>query len=490
MRRSFLIKDTLLVVLITTLIFSIFLGARNLSAPDELRYAEIPREMIVNHDYIVPTINGVKYLEKPPLFYWMQVASIKIFGLHEFNLRLATLWMAVLGVAATYLFTAKIYSRQTAWFAALILSSMSLYFAMAHVITLDMTVSVFITLSLYAFFLAIKNQSCTAMLLGFLASAAAMMTKGLIAVIFPGLILGIWITLFQRWHQIQWRHVVLGFLIFIALVAPWHLLLQQRAPEFLHFYFVEQQLLRYTTTIAHRYQPFYFYLPVLVLGTLPWSYFLPKALFFLKKSYWRHRRQYENSWFFWLWFLSIFLFFSASDSKLIPYVLPGLPPLAILIAHYLTQQKKLFMRGLVSIYIATNIIFISSIMAVDYFDDHTIKGLVLTIKPSLFSQDEVVSYHHYYQDLPYYLQRKITVDESFDELEFGAAHGVTQQWMINEQQFKQRWLSKKTLYVFMRQSEYAAFIQRYPQHPGQILAQDPTNLVVRNHPLSAAGDVS
>ena len=267
----------------------------------------------------------------------------------------------------------------------------------------------------------------------------------------------------------------------MALVVPWHLLLQQRAPEFLHFYFVEQQLLRYTTTIAHRYQPFYFYLPVLLLGTLPWSYFLPKALFFLKKSHWPDRRQHENSWFFWLWFLSIFLFFSASDSKLIPYVLPGLPPLAILIAHYLTQQKKLFMRGLISIYIATNILFISSIMAVDYFDDHTIKRLILNVKPSILAQDEVVSYHHYYQDLPYYLQRKITVDESFDELAFGTAHGATQQWMINEQQFKQRWLSKKTLYVFMRKQDYTAFIQRYSQHPGQILTQDANNLVLRNH---------
>ncbi|MCD8499672.1 MAG: glycosyltransferase family 39 protein [Gammaproteobacteria bacterium] len=128
------------------------MGSRNLSAPDELRYAEIPREMIVDNDYLIPKINGVKYFEKPPLFYWMQVAAIKTFGLNEWALRFTTALMGLIGVLATYLFSRYIYSRKTAWASALILASMALYFSMAHVITLDMTVSVFITISLYLFF--------------------------------------------------------------------------------------------------------------------------------------------------------------------------------------------------------------------------------------------------------------------------------------------------------------------------------------------------
>ena len=169
MFRSSWLKDLLLLTLITSLFFGAFLGTRNLSAPDELRYSEIPREMIANHDYVIPRINGVKYFEKPPLFYWMQVASIKTFGLNEWSLRFATAFMGVLGVLATYLFARRLYNRKTGWVAALILSSMSLYFAMAHVITLDMTVSVFITMSIYLFYLATqaapKNIKCGARLL-------------------------------------------------------------------------------------------------------------------------------------------------------------------------------------------------------------------------------------------------------------------------------------------------------------------------------------
>lgn len=479
--RSFTwITDLLLLTLIISLFYATFLGSRNLSAPDELRYSEIPREMIVNHNYLIPTINGVKYFEKPPLFYWMQVASIKSFGINEWSLRLATALMGLAGVLATYLFTRPLYNRKTAWFAALILSSMSLYFSMAHVITLDMTVSVCITLSLYAFFLAIKTQRWLWMCLGFVAAAAGMMTKGLIAILFPGLIMSIWLTLFCRWHQVKWLHFFMGFTIFVALAAPWHLLVQLNAPEFLHFYFIEQQFLRYATSIAHRYQPAYFYVPVIIVGTLPWIVFLPRTLSFLKKCRWKNRWHYENELFFCIWFLTVFLFFSVSNSKLIPYVLPALPPLSLLIAHSLTTKNN-FIKPFTWIYLMTAIILIFAVINVHYFDNHTIKPLILTVKDRIKPNDEVIAYHGYHQDLPFYLQRTITVNGSFDELSFGAQHGNTQQWMIDEQEFKKRWLSPQVVYVFLSKKKHEAFIHDYQQHPGWVIASEKNNLVITNH---------
>jgi 4-amino-4-deoxy-L-arabinose transferase-like glycosyltransferase len=482
MLRSTWLKDLLLLTLITSLFFGIFLGSRNLSAPDELRYSEIPREMIVNQDYVVPMINGVKYFEKPPLFYWMQVASIKTLGLNDWSLRFTTALMGLLGVLATYLFTRRLYDRKTAWLASLIISSMSLYFSMAHVITLDMTVSVFVTMSLYLFFLAIKNKRSSWMALGFVAAAAAMMTKGLIAIIFPTLIIGLWLSLFNRWRQLNIIALFFGLAVFLILVAPWHILLQLRAPEFFHFYFIEQQFLRYATAIAHRSQPAYFYIPVILLGTLPWSVFLPKALAFLRNCRWKNRWQYENELFFMLWFLCVFLFFSVSNSKLIPYVLPGLPPLAILIARYLGMRKKnnLF-KPVIIVYLASNLALITALVCVDYFDNHTIKTLIFKVRQDITAYDEIVAYHGYHQDLPFYFQRIVTVDESFDELRFGAEHGNTQEWMINEKEFKKRWLSERTLYIFLKQNQYDEFIDEYPENTGRIVAKEKNNLVIVNH---------
>jgi 4-amino-4-deoxy-L-arabinose transferase-like glycosyltransferase len=544
MFRSSWLKDILLLTLITSLFFGAFLGTRNLSAPDELRYSEIPREMIADQDYLIPKLNGVKYFEKPPLFYWMQVASIKSFGLNEWSLRLATALMGLLGVLATYLFSRRLYDRKTGWLAALILSSMTLYSAMAHVITLDMTVSVFIIISLYLFYLATRpaTKHVRAYVWGaFIAAAAAMMTKGLIGLVFPAIIGGLWVLIFQRWRQLKYLHLISGVTIFILLAAPWHILVQLKTPEFLNFYFIEQQVLRYATESAHRYHSPLFYAPVILLGTLPWICFLPQALNSIKQWRWHNRFQYENEIFLTGWSLFIILFFSTSNSKLIPYILPALAPLAILCARYFVsltnqtkalarsyislsviyltsalaitllqfthyyplqanmtyvsfsclimalagfygiKQKTNFIKPIIAVYLAANILLISAVINTDYFDNHSIKPLVMLVKQRLQPGDEVITYHGYHQDLPFYLQRPVTVNQSFDELTFGAKHANTQQWMIDEKEFKQRWLSAHTIYLFISTKDYKRFVLTYPQNKGWVITQDAKNLVVVNH---------
>ncbi|MCD8525025.1 MAG: glycosyltransferase family 39 protein [Gammaproteobacteria bacterium] len=485
MRCSTWFKDILLLTLMTSFFFGIFLGSRNLSAPDELRYAEIPREMIVDNDYLIPKINGVKYFEKPPLFYWMQVAAIKTFGLNEWALRFTTALMGLIGVLATYLFSRYIYSRKTAWASALILASMALYFSMAHVITLDMTVSVFITISLYLFFCAIKKDRPIFLVLGFIPVAAAIMTKGLIGLIFPGMIMGLWLSVFKRWKKIAWLYFFSGLLICLLLVAPWHILVQLRAPEFFHFYFMEQQFLRYATPIANRSQPWYFYGIVILLGSFPWVFSLPKTLKYTFSTFrWKNRWQHENEVFLMIWILSVVLFFSASHSKLIPYILSALPPLAILIGGYWATHKKRWIKPCVNVYLLTNVVLIIALLNIQYFDNHTIKSLIFKAKPFITTNDDVVAYHGYHQDLPYYLARIITVNEAFDELSFGAKNGNTQAWMIDEEKFKRRWFSAKTVYVFISKKKYRAFQEQYHELTGSIVAEEGNNLVVVNHPTN------
>ena len=114
-RISSTIRDVICLAVILCFFYTAFLGSRVLSVPDEARYSEIPREMIVTQDYLIPRINGVKYFEKPPLFYWAQVAGIKFLGLNNWGLRLANMLFGVIGILNTYLFTLRFYSRKTAW---------------------------------------------------------------------------------------------------------------------------------------------------------------------------------------------------------------------------------------------------------------------------------------------------------------------------------------------------------------------------------------
>ena len=109
------------------------------------------------------------------------------------------------------------------------------------------------------------------------------------------------------------------------------------------------------------------------------------------------------------------------------------------------------------------------------------KPLAVFVQQHVQPNDEVVAYHGYHQDLPFYLQRIITVDESFDELTFGAAHGDTQPWMIREPEFQKRWKSNRMLYVFITENKYQRFVCAYPHNKGWIVARDQHNLVIVNH---------
>ena len=251
--------DLLLLCLLIGSLFAFMLGSRPLNVPDEARYCEIPREMVATHHFMTPRINGIKYFEKPPLFYWMQAASFKTLGFSEWACRAVNALMGLLGCLGTYIVTRRLFDRKSAWFSALVLSSSLLYFAMARVVTLDMTVSVFITLTLYAILLGLprppdgKKRIC--FYAAYIFSACAVMTKGLIGLIFPGSIVLLWLIMTARWRELKQAYVPSGILLFLIIVLPWHIIVQQAHPEFFHYYFIRQQFLRYLTDVAGRYQP-------------------------------------------------------------------------------------------------------------------------------------------------------------------------------------------------------------------------------------------
>jgi len=544
--------DILFLSLILGGLFFILLGNRLLFVPDEGRYAEIAREMIVSHDYITPYLNSVKYFEKPALFYWLESVAIYLGGLNLWSLRSVNVLLGLLGCILTYCTTRKLYDRTTGLFAALILGTNLLYFVMVHMISLDLPVTVFLTLTLYAFLLSTQEAHDFArrwlMWGAAIAAACAVMTKGLIGMVFPGMIIIVWLMLTGGWPQLKKLYLPSSILIFFLIAAPWHILVGQRNPEFYYFYFIRQHLLRYTMLKIGHYQPTWFFIPNLILGFFPWVVFLPLAIVKTFPRSWQQCKKNKNELFFILWATLIFIFFSFSKSKLIPYILPVFPPIAILVAHYLRQailnKSKLEIKicyvsllifstliscalfifphklaipdpktagiylGLAAIFlmigimiatyyafknyikfavisiIATAWIFLSFFhAALPAMDTRTIAPLTALLKPILTPEDEITAYNQYYQDLPFYLERRVNILNWKNELRLGMEYQDTSEWMIKDPIFLQRWNSQKRMFAIMSKEEYQKFQTKYLQRKAYWLGETLTNVLISNQPV-------
>jgi 4-amino-4-deoxy-L-arabinose transferase-like glycosyltransferase len=318
------------------LLFFWRLGDAPLLEPDEGRYTEVPREMLASGDFITPHLDGVLYFEKPPLHYWLVAAAVKALGLNELAARLPSAVFALLGVLLVYRLGLGMAGRRAGLVAAAALGSSPLYVILGRLATLDMTLSFLLTLTLACFWFAHREDDGRRAALWwhgtFLAAALAVMAKGLIGIVIPGAIVFLYLLATRGWRVLTRVPWVTGLGVFVVVALPWHVLAAVRNPDFLWFYFVHEHFLRYVTPIAERQEPLWFFLAVLALGCVPWSGLFPSTLRLVR---WRQIRSSledkPEATFLLVWFGFIFVFFSASQSKLIPYILPALPPLAVLV---------------------------------------------------------------------------------------------------------------------------------------------------------------
>ncbi|HEU4626379.1 MAG TPA: glycosyltransferase family 39 protein [Steroidobacteraceae bacterium] len=312
------------------------LGAHALFNPDEGRYAEIPREMLASGNLLVPRLNGIIYIEKPPLQYWASVASYRLFGVSDWSARVPVGIAGLLTILLVYGFVGRVWGKAAAWRASLVGGSMLLPVLMAHHLTLDTSLTLFTTAALAAFCLAQIESSHPGrshrwMLIAWVAAALGVLTKGIVAVFLPAVTLVVY-SLLQRDRRV-WRRLSLraGLPLFMLVAAPWFIGMSREVPGFLDFFFVREHLQRYLTTIEQRQEPWWFFLPVLLVGLLPW---VPSAVRALATG-WRsrvRRGDFDMRRFLWCWVVVTVVFFSASDSKLVPYILPVYPPLWMLMA--------------------------------------------------------------------------------------------------------------------------------------------------------------
>jgi 4-amino-4-deoxy-L-arabinose transferase-like glycosyltransferase len=325
----------MLLLLACGIVWFAVLGVRPLFNPDEGRYAQIPAEMLASGDFTVPHLDGLVYLEKPPLQYWATALALAAFGHNEWAARLVTGTSAVVALAFIYLLGRRAWGAERGLSAAAMGASMLLYVFMGQLITLDMSLSCFLTIASVAFCLAQLERDAAPrltrrwMLVCWAAMAAATLTKGLVGVVIPGAVLVLY-TLLQR-DAAAWRHLHLGkgLALFLALVLPWFVLVERAHPGALDFLIVREHFQRYLTKVHDRYQPWWYFLMILAAGSLPWLPQVVRALL----SGWRRSRprgQFDAARVLWVSAAFTLVFFSLSDSKLAPYIVPVLPPLALL----------------------------------------------------------------------------------------------------------------------------------------------------------------
>jgi 4-amino-4-deoxy-L-arabinose transferase-like glycosyltransferase len=364
------------------LVYLIGLGKPPLWEPDEGRYAEIAREMVVSRDYITPRNNFVRYFEKPPLVYWITAVSLRVLGRNEFAVRLQAAIASSGQVAVTGALAEEMFGATAGVLAALTLALSPLFFAFARFATPDPLLAFFLTTALACFYKGAQSSQLSGrignrwMFAATTMLALGTLTKGLVAPVLGVSILAVWLVFEGRGRdglRMPWLKCIA---LYLALTLPWFIVVAGRNPGFLQFFIVHEHFERYVASTEHSWGP-WFYLPIIIAGSWPWFYFVPFALMgsavplmpacrpFRRKNlaagttviHSDNASAHAALHFLLIWFGTILVFFSIPRSKLGEYILPALPPIAILAGRGLARIEKISVlqrRRLLRIFAAIN----------------------------------------------------------------------------------------------------------------------------------------
>jgi 4-amino-4-deoxy-L-arabinose transferase-like glycosyltransferase len=328
------VTRSLIIVVAITVFFAFFrLGSVRLFDVDEAVFAQAAKEMIETGDWITPTYNGENRFDKPIFFYWMLTASYGVFGINEFSARLPSALSGVFVCLATFFLIRHFRDERRAVSSVLVMVFSLYFFIYSHAAVTDMTLTLFITLSLFCFYCAFGERSVPRgkrdlFILGFHAFAAlALLTKGLIGILFPYGVSVLYLLFRRDRASIKQLFSLKGIAVFLLIAVPWFAAeLAINGGDFFEQFIIKHHFRRYTGVISGHRGGLFYYIPVLLAGSYPWIVFLPSAL---KKAL-RLRDPLDLLALVWLTF--IFAFFSFSTTKLPNYILPAMPAVAILIS--------------------------------------------------------------------------------------------------------------------------------------------------------------
>jgi 4-amino-4-deoxy-L-arabinose transferase-like glycosyltransferase len=427
--------------------------------------------------------------------------------------------------------------------AALILGTCNGFLVQARLNITDMTLTCTLSAALAFFIVAAREgEECKGRYyhLSYLSAALAVLAKGLIGIVFPGVIIFLYLLFTRRWRLLREMHLATGIPLFLAVAAPWFILVSLRNPEFARFFFIHEHFERFTSTVHGRYQPIWFFVPILIGTMLPWSLFLLTAI----RGVWRERSSTTGDarLYLLIWAAFIFIFFSKSNSKLIPYILPVFPALALLMGDALAKildgeftpvrlQALLagttlsilgaglilyphlatkpaigvgagaimgalfFGEGLTTLLAARKGNGVAMVAALCFFSyllgiigpniimtgiaaKKSSKELALLVGRKADPNALIASFG-YEQGLPFYAERRVIVVGDPNELGFGSRQGDQSAWFIDLEKFRQLWDGENPVYALLSEGELAA-LKGTVKTPITVAGQNQRKVLITN----------
>lgn len=513
-------------------------GRYPLFEPDEARYAEIPREMVASGDWVTPRLNDLKYFEKPPLQYWATATLYAAFGVSDWTARAWAVGTSFLCLALVFLWARKLYGDAAAAGALAVLGTSPLFIVMGHVNVLDGAFTLWLTSTLFSFTIAQTRTPGSGsernwMLLCWGMAALAVLSKGIVVAALLGLTLIIYSFSMRDFGSWRRLHLLAGIPLFLAMAMPWFVVVSLRNPEFPGFFFLHEHFARFLTTVHRRTEPWWYFLPLMALALLPWSLQLWRSC----RGAWQAvetRFAFRPLRFLLIYGAVVVVFFSLSQSKLPPYILPAIPAFAAIIGVQVAYERRAVQRAawislvLVSIAAAGLVIHllnrnpgtshqsvawaaaaVGAAMAglgitryrrsalrdafltagcallawqcllVTYANPPTAprsaRNLAEALRPMLHSDTPIYSVGQYRQSIPFYLQRKVTLVDYQGELAMGQELEPGRS-SASLPHFTRAWTQSADAFALFEPSRWAAMSGA--GLPGRVIAIDRRTVLV------------
>ena len=370
------------------------------TAPVEVNYAQTAKEMLAAGDCLSPQIYGNYWYDKPIFFYWELIAAFSLFGVTDFAARFFPALFAAAGLFMTYAFAERLYGERTAFWSVVILGTGVLYSVLAKLILTDMSLFVFFGGTLGAFFLGYYEQCRCWFYAAYACAGLAVLTKGPIGLLLPGLIILVFLALRRDLSALGRICIPTGLLVFAAVCAPWYVYMYlTHGTDFVNTFLGIHNVLRATVSEHAKWDVWYFYLGIYFLGMFPWSFALPLALW----RAWRFQPVIDvRAHFLLVWAVVVPVFFQFMATKYPTYSFPAFLPAAILTARLLLHYPRTLRVGAV---IGAGLYLAVVFAAVNYSerDGHfSGKQAAAILSPVLRSDDVLACYGDYTATIPYY----------------------------------------------------------------------------------------
>lgn len=424
------------IIIVGAILFLSLLGLRGLCEPDEGRYAEISREMLEGGDWLTPRLNYIKHFHKPPLVYWLVSISFISFGMNEFTARLPAAVLGIFGLVITYHLSIRMgRDKAASFFSSLILATTLQYFSWTQVLSSDMVFSFFILLAFYGFW--------TKSYLFYPGIALAFLTKGPVAIIIPGLVIGVYMLITKE----KIFNVLKGIILVLVIASPWFIYVCVKNPGLFRYFVFFQSLGRLFTDVHGRSGNILYFIPVVLIGGLPWIVFLPWAL----------RAKDRVSLFLLLWIILPIVFFSISGSKLPGYVLPVYPAIAIVAGNYL-KGKRLY-----NLIFIVCVIYLAGTVIISKNEERLGGNLSIRRPAGIIKEygsllDKAINFRCFLQGLPFYLKKRIILVEKNREVQFEEDKDVLKDYLVSNIDIR----DNERFWCFTKVEDYSDLLKNSP----------------------------